>query len=315
MCLDLEKRGLRSVCTPDQLEAAIESRLPEVELFTLSFEEYLGMRGFLGKPAEPVAQSFRAWLRFGGFPKAVGYDDEAAKARYVQDVVGQIVQKDIRARRQIRNRSTFERVMAYVINSFGAPANLTGIAAYLRNTQGLAIKRETLAGYIDLLVAAKVLYRCSRFDVKSRRSLQGGEKYYLADTGIYFARNVGATPNYGPLLENVTYACLRSRDFNVSVGAVGKLELDFNRPARGRLLRLRAGADVRRGPGRRGAGVPPVQERARQLALLPAHARPAARGEGRREAPQPHGADGAGRWPGVRHMGASLGHKTIEMTG
>ena len=27
--LDLEKRGLRSVRTPDQLEAAIESRLPE----------------------------------------------------------------------------------------------------------------------------------------------------------------------------------------------------------------------------------------------------------------------------------------------
>lgn len=29
MHLDLERRGLRSVRTPDQLEAAIESRLPE----------------------------------------------------------------------------------------------------------------------------------------------------------------------------------------------------------------------------------------------------------------------------------------------
>ncbi len=283
--LDLERRGLRSVRTPDQLEAAIESRLPEdsggitylfvdeaqrvegyeevvnayradgsfsvfitgsnsyllsgelmtnltgryveIELFTLSFEEYLGMREFLGKPAEPVAQSFRSWLRFGGFPKAAEYDDEAAKARYIQDVVGQIIQKDIRARRQIRNRSTFERVMTYVINNFGAPTNLTGIADYLRNAQGVAIKRETLAGYIDLLVAAKVLYRCPRFDAKSRRSLQGGEKYYLADTGIYFARNVDATLNYGPLLENVTYTYLRSRDYNVSVGSVGKLEIDF----------------------------------------------------------------------------------------
>ena len=283
--LDLERRGLRSVRTPDQLEAAIESRLPEdadgtvylfvdevqrvegyeevvnayraggsfsvfvtgsnsyllsgelmtnltgryveVELFTLSFEEYLGMREFLGKPAEPVAQSFRSWLRFGGFPKAVEYDDEDAKARYIQDVVGQIIQKDIRSRRQIRNRNTFERVMAYVINNFGAPTNLTGIADHLRNMQGVAIKRETLASYIDLLVVAKVLYRCPRFDVKSRRSLQGGERYYLADTGIHFARNVDATLNYGPLLENVTYTYLRSRDYGVSVGSVGKLEIDF----------------------------------------------------------------------------------------
>ncbi|MBR3157939.1 MAG: ATP-binding protein [Atopobiaceae bacterium] len=283
--LDLEKRGLRSVRTPDQLEEAIEARLPrdakgvvylfvdevqrvegyeevvnayradgsfsvfitgsnsyllsgelmtnltgryvEVELFTLSFSEHLGMRRFLGKPEEPLAQSFRSWLRFGGFPKAVEYDDEAAKARYIQDVVEQIIQKDIRARRQIRNRNTFERVMTYVINNFGAPTNLTGIADYLRNTQGVAIKRETLASYIDLLVAAKVLCRCPRFDVKSRRSLQGGEKYYLADTGIYFARNVDATLNYGPLLENVTFTYLRSRDYAVSVGSVGKLELDF----------------------------------------------------------------------------------------
>jgi hypothetical protein len=283
--LDLERRGLRSVRTPDQLEAAIELRLPEgadgitylfvdevqrvegyeevvnayradgsfsvfitgsnsyllsgelmtnltgryveVDLFTLSFEEYLGMREFLGKPAEPVVQSFRSWLRFGGFPKAVEYDDEAAKARYIQGVVGQIIQKDIRARRQIRNRNTFERVMTYAINNFGAPTNRTGIANYLRNTQGLAIKRETLASYIDLLVDAKVLYRCPRFDVKSRRSLQGGEKYYLADTGIYFARNVDATLNYGPLLKNVTFTYLRSRDYAVSVGSVGKLEIDF----------------------------------------------------------------------------------------
>ncbi|WP_418844785.1 ATP-binding protein [Parafannyhessea umbonata] len=283
--LDLEKRGFRSVRTPDQLEAVIESALPEdadsitylfidevqrvegyeevvnayradgsfsvfitgsnsyllsgelmtnltgryveVELFTLSFEEYLGMREFLGKPPEPVAQSFRSWLRFGGFPKAAEYDDEAAKARYIQDVVEQIIQKDIRSRRRIRNRNTFERVMTYVINNFGAPTNLTGIADYLRNAQGLAIKRETLASYIDLLVAAKVLYRCPRFDVKSRRSLQGGEKYYLADTGIYYARNVDATLNYGPLLENVTYTYMRSLDYDVSVGTVGKLELDF----------------------------------------------------------------------------------------
>lgn len=94
--------------------------------------------------------------------------------------------------------------------------NLTGIADYLRNTQGLAIKRETLASYIDLLVAAKVLYRCPRFDARSRRSLRGGEKYYLADAGIYFARNVDTTPNYGPLLENVTYTYLRSRGYGVS---------------------------------------------------------------------------------------------------
>ena len=47
------------------------------------------------------------------------------------------------------------------------------------------------------------------------------------NTGIYFARNVDATLNYGPLLENVTHTCLRSRDCAVSVGSVGELGLDL----------------------------------------------------------------------------------------
>lgn len=283
--LDLEKRGLRGIKTPDQLETAIEQRLPpdsegtvylfidevqrvdgfeevvnayradgsfsvfitgsnsyllsgelmtnltgryiEIELFTLSFAEYLGMREFLGKPAIPEAQLFREFLRYGGFPKTLEYDDPQAKIRYIEDVVAQIIDKDIRARRKIRNRSTFEKVMTYIINNFAAPTNLTGIADYLHNTQGIPIKRETLASYIDLLVNAKLIYRCDRFDMKSKRSLQGGEKYYLADTGIYFARNVNATMDYGPLLENAVFTYLRSKDYRVSVGSIGRLEVDF----------------------------------------------------------------------------------------
>ena len=282
---DLEKRGFRAIKTPEQLESAIEARLPEndgsqvylfidevqnvegfeevvnayraegyisvfltgsnsyllsgelatkltgryieIEMFTLSFAEYLGMRDFLGKAAQPVAVSFREYLRFGGFPKAVEFDSPEAKGRYIEDVVEQIIQKDIRARRKIRNRAVFEKVMTYIINNYAAPTNLTGIAGYLRNTQNIAIKRETLASYIELLENAKLIYRCNRFDMKSKRSLQGLEKYYLADTGIYFARNVDASMDFGPLLENATFIYLKSKDYRISVGSIGKLEVDF----------------------------------------------------------------------------------------
>lgn len=135
-----------------------------------------------------------------------------------EEIVGQIIDKDIRSRHKIRNRSIFEKVMSYIINNFAAPTNLTGIAGYLRNTQGVPIKRETLASYIELLVKAKLPYRCDHFDMKSKCSLQGGEKYYLADTGIYFARNVNATMDYGPLLENAVYTYLKSKDYRMNVG-------------------------------------------------------------------------------------------------
>ena len=144
-----------------------------------------------------------------------------------EEVVGQIIDNDIRSRHKIRNRSIFKKVMSYIINNFAAPTNLTGIAGYLRNTQGVLIKRETLASYIKLLVNAKLLYHCDRFEMKSTRSLQGGEKYYLADIGNYFARNVNATMDYGPLLKSVVFTYLMSKDYRMSVGQIGKLEGDF----------------------------------------------------------------------------------------
>ena len=66
-----------------------------------------------------------------------------------------------------------------------------------------------------------------RFDMKSCKSIAGEEKYYLADTGIYFALNVDGRINYGPALENIVYTYFKSKGYEMSVGRIGKLECDF----------------------------------------------------------------------------------------
>ena len=281
--LDLDKRGNRSIKTPEQLEKKIESlladndfkylfidevqnvrdyeevvnaynsdggfsifitgsnsyllsgelmtkltgRYVEFEMFTLSFSEFLDMKRFMGKAVGDARIEFDEYLRYGGFPRSLEYEDPEAKARYIEDVVGQIVDKDIRSRNKIRNIDTFNRVMTYVINNYGAPTSLTNLHDYFTKTERIAVERRTIASYIQMLVDAKVLYRCERFDLKSRKSLRGEEKNYLADPGIYFARNIDVRLNYGPSLENALYIYLRSRGYKLSVGRIGKLECDF----------------------------------------------------------------------------------------
>lgn len=80
---------------------------------------------------------------------------------------------------------------------------------------------------IEILENAKIIYKCSRFDIKSKASLRGEQKYYLADLGIYFATNVDARINYGPVLENILYTYMKAKNYRVSVGKMGKLECDF----------------------------------------------------------------------------------------
>ena len=93
------------------------------------------------------------------------------------------------------------------------------LLAHFNEVEKVPIKRETLNRYIQILVDAKIVYRCQRFDMKSRKSLTREEKYYLADLGFYFAMNTDTRINYGPVLENVTYQYLRSKGYMVSEGA------------------------------------------------------------------------------------------------
>lgn len=79
----------------------------------------------------------------------------------------------------VRHRDTFQRVQDYLINNYAAPTNLSGNVDYMKHGEGVTVKRETLANYVRLLESAKVLYKCPRFDLRSRRSLRGGRSIIL----------------------------------------------------------------------------------------------------------------------------------------
>ena len=218
--------GSYSYLLSGELATKLTGRYLEFELYTLSFDEYLGMKAFLGKTVQnDLTAEFDLYLAEGGFPKALEYDGDS-KRTYIQGIINEIFEKDIRKRAKIRKESVFETVQRYIINNFGATMSLTNILNDLQKN-GCNIKRETLHRYIQILVDAKVLYQCKRFDTKSRKSISGEEKYYLADLGFYYALNTDRRINYGPTMENTVYLYARSRGYAVSVGRIGKLECDF----------------------------------------------------------------------------------------
>jgi len=219
--------GSNSYLLSGELVTKLTGRYIEIDMFTLSFSEYLEMKAFLGKATSDTNQEFNEYLLYGGFPQSLELDDVESKTTYIQNVVTQIVEKDIKGRRKIRNLDVFDRVMTYVINNYGSPTSLSNIVEYFKNVERVHIKRTTLANYIKLLENAKVIYKCPRFDMKSRRSLRSEEKYYLADLGIYYARNTDVRINHGSALENVLFIQLKTRGYAVSVGRIGKLECDF----------------------------------------------------------------------------------------
>ena len=219
--------GSNSYLLSGELMTKLTGRYIEFEMFPLSFEEYEAIKQFYGREIAPDRQEeLQSYILEGGFPRTIQLDNMAAKRRYVQSVIDEIYEKDIRRRLKIRNKSTFETVQKYIINNFGAITSLKSLKKAIEQA-GTRISEATIARYIKALMDAKILYECPRFDMKSKRSLSGEKKYYLSDTGFYFAQNTDNRINFGPVLENITYVYARSHDYSVSVGRIGKLECDF----------------------------------------------------------------------------------------
>ncbi|MBP5729691.1 MAG: ATP-binding protein, partial [Clostridia bacterium] len=219
--------GSNSYLLSGELVTKLTGRYIEFNILPLTFEEYLAVKRFFGlKVSADNMAELRSYIYEGGFPYVVRLGSMNDKRKYVQNLIDEIFEKDIRRRVKIRNRAAFHTVMRYIINNFGAMASTQNIVDDLVKN-GMQIKRTTVDRYINALVSAKVIEPCERFDMKSRRSLSGEKKYYLSDLSFYYALNTDNRINFGPVLENIVFNYAASCGHSISVGRIGKLECDF----------------------------------------------------------------------------------------
>ena len=220
--------GSNSYLLSGEMATKLTGRYIEFEITTLSFDEYLGLKELLGKEISiNLEDEFDKYMLEGGFPYAVRLDSFADKRLYVKSVISEIYEKDIRKNKRIKNRMLFETIQTYIINNFGGTMSIKGLCEYLEKTTKSTVRKETVYNYLSILENAKIVSKCTRFDMKSRKSLKGEEKYYLSDLSFYFVNNTDNRIEYGPVLENIIYNYAKSRGYEISVGRIGKLEVDF----------------------------------------------------------------------------------------
>ncbi len=220
--------GSNSYLLSGELVTKLTGRYIEIEMMTLSFYEYVDMKKFLNKNInENIYLEFEEYIRNGGFPKSLYYDNYEEKITYTSSVINQIFEKDIKTSNRINDKALFERIEKFIINNFGAVISIKNIYNYLQKEAKINVDRRTIKRYLDILEKAKIIYSCDLFDIKSKSVLKGEKKYYLADLSIYYSQNTDNRINYGPVLENVMYSYLKSKNYKLSVGHIGKFECDF----------------------------------------------------------------------------------------
>ena len=207
----------------------LSGRYFRIKIYPFSFKEILKYASEENNKELTINNEidlFNHYLKYGGFPGLLKYDDEDEKLDYLSDIFDSIIFKDIVDLENIGSVGLFRRLIIFLISNVGNIFSANSISKYLKK-DGHNIAPQTVLNYLSYAVNSFLVYKVSREDIVGKRTLLINEKYYLVDQGLYYIFNDKDTWNEDSVLENIIYLELLRRNYKVTIGKIYDLEVDF----------------------------------------------------------------------------------------
>lgn len=118
------------------------------------------------------------------------------------------------------------RLTRFVCDNIGKTFSAKSVFDFFKSQQR-SVAIETIYNYLAWLEEAFIIYRCSRYDLQGKGVLKTREKFYLLDVSFKYSQLGFNTKMVASVLENIVYLELRRHGYEVYVGKLGELEIDF----------------------------------------------------------------------------------------
>ncbi len=218
--VDLYITGSNAQMLSGELATLLSGRYIEIEMLPLSFAEYFELVGGDKRDA------WKHYFTNGGLPYTAGIDDEEILHDYLLGIYNTVLLKDVVERRKVQNVPLLRSVVKFLFDNIGNIISSKKISDSLVSF-GRKTTSVTVENYIEALSEAFVIYRADRYDVKGKQHLKSLEKYYIVDVGLKKLLLGNKAADIGHVLENIVYLELLRRGFQVYIGKVDDLEIDF----------------------------------------------------------------------------------------
>lgn len=225
---DVYITGSNAYLLSSDLATYLAGRYAEIDVFPLSFKEYLDFSERTGLSLGSSEKAFARYLRYGGMPSlfALRDADEQDYARELSAIYDSVILSDVAQHLAIRDYALLSKLVAYVFSTSGNLFSVASITNYLRSA-GIKTSVQTIDSYLYGLEEALIMYGAKQVGLQGRQLLRPLRKFYPVDTGL---RNLSigfALKDIGFQLENAVFMELMRRGYDVSIGAMGKAEVDF----------------------------------------------------------------------------------------
>lgn len=218
--VDIYITGSNAKLLSGELATLLSGRYIEISMLPLSFKEYYEIVG------GDRSKAFRAYYRDGGFPYATALENLSEKMEYLRGIYNTVLLKDLVERKRIADVPLMESITRYVADCIGSIISAKKITDTIVSS-GRKVSVNTVSSYLQALVDAYILYPVKRFDIRGKYNLVSMDKYYLVDMGLRTLLMGERVRDIGRILENIIYLELIRRGYEVRIGKMNELEVDF----------------------------------------------------------------------------------------
>lgn len=259
MDCDIYVTGSNAYLLSSEYSTYLSGRCVEIKMLPLSFSEFLYFHDFEVKEIKSplggvhkrvfdkngeyyeLREAFEAFMRFGGMPGIadVGLDQEKALS-LLEGIYSTVVVRDIlerekrRGQKRITDPILLRKIIMFLADNIGSNISIASIGNTLVN-EGLledgkrksAPSAHTVQAYVNALLESYFFYEIKRFDVKGKEYLRTLGKYYIVDIALRNYLLGFRNRDSGHAIENVVYFELLRRGYDVAIGKIDNMEVDF----------------------------------------------------------------------------------------
>ena len=221
--VDICITGSNAWMLSSEIATMISGRYVQIEMLPLSFKEYMESTGSM----DDRGVKYTEYLVNSSFPYTVELKGQPDEIRdYLESLYNTIVVKDIVSRKKITDVMMLKSVLRFVFDNIGNPLSSKKIADTM-TSDGRKIDTKTVEKYLGALTESYIIYQAKRYNIKGKQYLRTLEKYYVVDIGLRYMLLGSRQMDAGHILENVVYLELLRRRYDVYVGKVDSMEVDF----------------------------------------------------------------------------------------
>ena len=209
-----------------ELATNISGRYVSLKVYPFTFKEVCEYLGIEDKSKYELKETFDNYLIWGGMPQRFVFKEPEHIKMYLSDVYNTIVVKDIISRYNIKELSTFNKILSYIVTTPSQTFSADNMVNQFLS-ENVKVSKTTICDYLEYMTNAYLISKAEKYDVRGKRIINGKYKYYLTDLGIGQIENKERKKQIGAYLENIVYNELLSRGYNVTIGSLKTGEIDF----------------------------------------------------------------------------------------